>query len=377
MKAAILLPCLLTGGTEIATLETAITLRALGFKVEVVVYFQEVDEAMLESFIRNGIVVRRLDVRRAPWAFAVLGWRLLRALGLRRYSVIWVQYMTPTLLPLLLARLQTGLLIAAVHVAAGHYSPSGLRRLRWLARWWCDRFFCVSYTTARGIFGSLDTVSPWSGRVAVLQNALDMTEVEAAPVRDWRGELGLPTTAGIGGYVGRLAHNKGVDILIRAAAFLHPSNPELHWVIVGDGGDRAALESLANELGVDSVIHFVGALSRSGVFSAFKGFEVAVVPSREEGFGLCALEAMACGIPLVASRVDALAEVVLDGSTGMLFQPESPVDLASIVLRVLADSTLQAKLSQAGRAHVLHHYDRAAYQLKLKDLLVGVASEVA
>ena len=346
MKAAILLPCLLTGGTEIATLETAITLRALGFKVEVLVYFQEVDDALLESFTRNGIVVRCLDVRRAPWAPAVLGWRLLRALGLRRYSVIWVQYMTPTLLPLLVARLHTGRLIAAVHVAAGHYSPSGLRRLRWLARWWCDRFVCVSHTTARGIFGSLDTVSPWSGRVAVLPNALDMTEVEAAPIRDWRGELGLPTTAGIGGYVGRLAHNKGVDILIRAAALLHPSNPHFHWIIVGNGGDRAELESLASELGVDSVMHFVGAVTRSEVFAAFKGFEVAVVPSREEGFGLSALEAMACGIPVACSNLSSMPEIA--GEAGVLFDPHNEDAISDALRTLLCDTTMRKTCIERG-----------------------------
>ena len=375
----ILIPCLCKGGTELATLETAMAMKANGFHVEIQVYFDEIDSYIVDAFSNYGIKITRLDLPRKSGVFEGINFALkqLECLGRRRYKFIWVQYMTPTLLPLLLARLYTGRLIAAVHVAPGHHSPSGLRRLRWLARWWCDRFVCVSHTTARGIFGSMDPASPWSGRVAVLPNALDMNEVEAALVRDWRGELSLPTTAKIGGYVGRLAHNKGVDILIWAAALLHPANPELHWVIVGDGADRGELEALASELGVASVMHFVGALTRSEVLAAFKGFEIAVVPSREEGFGLSALEAMACGIPLVASRVDALAEVVLDGSTGMLFQPESPADLASVVSRVLADSMLQVKLSKAGRAHVRHHYDREAYQMKLKHLLAEVGSGVA
>jgi glycosyltransferase involved in cell wall biosynthesis len=277
--------------------------------------------------------------------------------------------MTPTLLPLLVARFHTGRLIAAVHVAAAHYSPSGLRRLRWLARWWCDRFVCVSHTTARGIFGSLNAESPGSGRVAVLPNALDMTEVEAAPVRDWRGELGLPLTARIAGYVGRLAQNKGVDVLIRAAALLHPANPELHWVIVGDGVDRRELKALVNELGVVSVIHFVGAVTRSEVFAAFKGFEVAVVPSREEGFGLSALEAMACGIPLVASRVDALREVVLEGVTGLLFEAEDGADLANKAMILFADTTIYQNLKNSAISHVLNNYDKHVRIAEMKKLV--------
>jgi hypothetical protein len=123
--------------------------------VEVIVYFDEVDAAMLQSFQGAGVGVHLLGVQRgAGWLGRLqlagrLAWRLAR----RRYRLIWVQYMTPTLLPLVLARLFTRRLIACVHVAASHYSANGLRRMRWLARHWCSRFVCVSDTVATGIFG--------------------------------------------------------------------------------------------------------------------------------------------------------------------------------------------------------------------------------
>jgi glycosyltransferase involved in cell wall biosynthesis len=374
-RAILLIPCLLTGGTEVATLVTACALRELGYSVEIVVYFDEVDPAMLATFAVDGIVVRRLDLPRGAGlpSSLRLAWRLVRTFSGRR-DLIWLQYMTPTLAPLLVARLFTQRLIACTHVAAGHYRSRDQRRLRWLARWWCDRFICVSQTSARGIFGAFDASPPWENRVAVLPNALDMGQVNSTQALDWRLYLGLPAAARIGGYVGRLAHNKGVDILIRAAATLRQDHPDLHWVIVGDGADRGPLETLASELGVSSVTHFVGVVTRPQALAAFKGFDVAVVPSREEGFGLSALEAMACSVPLVASRVDALVEVVVDGITGVLFEPGSAEDLVVVLSRVLSDASLRANLSLAGPEHARRHYDRPVYQQKLRELLAGFAS---
>ena len=370
MKASLLIPCLLTGGTEVATLTTANALRYMGYTVEVLVYFDEVDSAMLDQFSDVGISVRRLGLTRGGGLVGVARLALQIACALRgRPDVVWLQYMTPTLAPLLVARLFTRRLIACSHVAAGHYHSRDKRRLRWLARWWCDRFVCVSQTTARGIFGPLEPSSPWADRVAVLPNALDMGQVDAAQARDWQRELGLPATTRIGGYVGRLAHNKGVDILIRAATVLRPDHPDLHWVIVGDGADRGSLQALASELGVATVIHFVGAVTRPGALAAFKGFDVAVVPSREEGFGLSALEAMACRVPLVASRVDALAEVVVDGVTGVLFDPGSPEDLAEKLDVVLSDETLCDGLNQAARDYVRGIYDSPLFRFNLVKVL--------
>ena len=370
MRAVILIPCLLTGGTEVATLTTASALRDIGYTVEVFVYFDEVDSAMLEHFAAAGIAVRSLGLTRGGGLVGVgrLAGQIGRALR-GRPDVVWLQYMTPTLAPLLVARFFTQRLVACSHVAAGHYLSRDKRRLRWLARWWCDRFVCVSQTSARGIFGPLDASSPWSDRVAILPNALDMGQVDAAQAHDWRRNLGLPASAKIGGYVGRLAYNKGVDILIRAAATLRLDHPDLHWVIVGDGADRGPLEALATELGVATVMHFVGAVKRPGALAAFKGFDVAVVPSREEGFGLSALEAMACGVPLVASRVDALPEVVNDGETGILVAPEDSTALATALRNVLSDSMLASRLGNNGLSHVATHYGYESYLTRLPGVL--------
>ena len=375
-RASILLPCLLTGGTEVATLETALALSADGYKVEVIVYFNEIDPTMLNTFQAAGLAVHLLGVQRggglrSHWRLAMAMWGVLQR---KRFDVIWVQYMTPTLLPLALARLLTPNLVAAVHVASSHYSPSGLNRIRWLARHWCKRFVCVSRTVADGIFGGPESDLRQAGRVVVIPNALDMGIMQAATVMDWRAQTGWPRDAVVIGFAGRLAHIKGVDVLLASVADMHTKGLPIRLVIVGDGLERDDLESRARQLGISHITHFAGRLPRDTIFNAIKGFDIAAMPSRGglEGFGLSALEAMAAGVPVVASRVDALQEVVQDGITGLLCQVDDPQSLADALAKLVADKALRQRMGAVGIAHATQHYDTPTYQARVSNLLIGL-----
>ena len=371
---ALLLPCLLTGGTEVATLETAQAFQLLGYRAEIVVYFDEIDAAMLEAFNASGFVVHRLGVKRgagmrSQWQLAT---GILGVLLRKRYSIIWLQYMTPTLLPLALSRLFTHNLIAVVHVASSHYSSSGLHRLRWLARYWCERFVCVSRTVATGIFGPEGAPDRATGRVVVIPNALDMSVMKAAAARNWRAETGWPEDVVVIGFAGRLAHIKGADMLIHAVARLHRQRLPVRLVVVGEGAEEERLRALTKKLGIHSITLFAGRVPRTEIYGAIKGFDVAAVPSREEGFGLSALEAMAAGVPVVATRVDALEEVVLDGVTGQLCQVDNHERLAAALARLVGDPLLRQRMGAQGVEHVASMYDTPAYRAKLADLLMGL-----
>ena len=374
----LLLPCLLVGGTEVATLETASAFQALGYSVDVVVYFDEVDPTMLATFREKGLQVHLLGVPRGKGllSFWQLALRLQQVLRRGRFDLVWVQYMTPTLLPLAVSRLFTQRLVAAVHVAASHYSPAGLGRMRWLARHWCARFVCVSRTVANGIFGSAGDAERFARRVVVIPNALDMTAMRAAAVRDWRAEAGWPRDGVVLGFAGRLAHIKGADVLLHAVARLHGQGLPVRLVIVGGGPEQASLAALATELGIGAITHFAGRLPRTAIYGAIKGFDIAAVPSREEGFGLSALEAMAAGVPVVASRVDALNEVVLDGVTGLLFPADDPASLAEALARLVGDAALRQRMGAAGVAHVESSYDAPAFRAHLAGLLAGLGLPV-
>ena len=161
---------------------------------------------------------------------------------------------------------------------------------------------------------------------------------------------GTPTERFAIGAVGRLVPEKGFDVLIRALAGL----PEADLVLMGDGPERAGLEGLGRELGLQDRMTFTGWVEPPWV--ARQRCDVLVMPSRVEGFGLVAVEALLAGIPVVASRVGGLTEVVEDGVTGLLVPSDDPEALASALRELEGDSVLRAELAERGRADVRRRF---------------------
>jgi len=155
--------------------------------------------------------------------------------------------------------------------------------------------------------------------------------------------------------VARFAPQKAHDVLLRALG--QATDPRLRLLLVGDdpfGGGRDAAESLARELGISSRVVFAG-IRRDvpDLLAASEGF---VLASRWEGLGLVFLEAMAAGLPVVATRVSAVPEVVLDGETGLLVPPDDPAALGRALSRLAADPELRASLGAAGAARVRERF---------------------
>ena len=134
-------------------------------------------------------------------------------------------------------------------------------------------------------------------------------------------------------FAGKLANFKGVDILLRAAKLYENEQPDSLTLIVGDGDERAKLHALAAELDLKKV-RFLGNVSQSDLRHIYNIADVNLVPSRREPFGLVAIEAMACGTPVIASNQGGLPDFVND-SVGGLVTPEDPEALASKILEVL------------------------------------------
>jgi glycosyltransferase involved in cell wall biosynthesis len=140
-----------------------------------------------------------------------------------------------------------------------------------------------------------------------------------------------------------LVPRKGVDVLLEALARLEPA-PRL-W-IAGDGPERGALEALAKQLGLAERVHFLGRCDDTGDLLA--ACDVFVMPSRLEGLGVAALEAMAAGRPVVASRVGGLAGLVVHERTGLLVPSDDVASLADALRRVLDDAALRTALGAEG-----------------------------
>jgi glycosyltransferase involved in cell wall biosynthesis len=192
-----------------------------------------------------------------------------------------------------------------------------------------------------------------SERIAVIPYGLDSQEFHAGLVPGrLKSGLGIPD-APLVGFVGRLVRPKGVDTLLRAFVEVERREPRAQLVIVGDGPWRQRLVHLGRDLGL-STVHFLG--WREDVVSIMADLDVLVMPSRWEGFGLVALEAMSLGKPVIATRVSALPEVIAEGVTGLLVPAEDPSSLAREILKLLRDPILATRMGQAGSQRVRREF---------------------
>lgn len=164
---------------------------------------------------------------------------------------------------------------------------------------------------------------------------------------------------------GRVERMKGQDVLIEALPAIRRAVPSAHVRLVGaDGGASAAVAQRSRELGVESAVSFEGAVAREELPAVYASAAVCVVPSRFEAFGYTCAEAMACGRPVVASRVGGLAEIVEHEREGLLVAPEDPVALAAAVIRLLGDPALGRRLGAAARAGVLERFGAPAVAVR-------------
>jgi glycosyltransferase involved in cell wall biosynthesis len=155
-----------------------------------------------------------------------------------------------------------------------------------------------------------------------------------------------PTSAKFVLFVGRLVRQKGADLLLRAFCTLGPKARRWRLVLVGEGPERLPLEALASALGLSARVDFVGWQNGARLADLYRSAVVAAMPSRYEPFGMVALEAMACGCPVVASRVGGLKEVVADGESGYLVAPGDEADLSRRLEQVGSDDRLRSHLRE-------------------------------
>lgn len=174
-----------------------------------------------------------------------------------------------------------------------------------------------------------------------------------------RRELGLPAAAVVVGAVGRLVYQKAPEDWVAALAALR--RPDVTGVWIGDGERAARVRAAAARLGARVVL----AGDRADAPELVPAFDVFVQPSRYEGLPLAVVEAMSAGVPVVATAVNAIGDVVVPGVTGLLVPPARPDLLASAVSRLLADPELAAGLATAARQRVLGAHTAAALAAEL------------
>jgi glycosyltransferase involved in cell wall biosynthesis len=210
--------------------------------------------------------------------------------------------------------------------------------------------------------GAFDRIVPISESVAARLReggvAVDRTIPPGVPVREPRPPLAGPPTIA---FAGRLAREKGVDILLRALPSVLARVPDARLIVAGDGPERGRLGRLAGELGIESRTRFLGHVPADPLGRALGSAWVQAVPSLwDEPFGLVAPEAMMRGTAVVASRSGGPGESVVDGETGLLVPEGDPDALASALARVLASRETAEVMGAAGRRRALVEFRESA-----------------
>ncbi len=171
-------------------------------------------------------------------------------------------------------------------------------------------------------------------------------------------------------FVGRLAGVKGVPVLLEALEGLVDTHPDLHLTLIGDGPDRSALEARAAGLPV----RFLGYRSQAEVAQALQEADIFVLPSFAEGVPVVLMEAMAAEVPVIATQIAGIPELVREGETGCLVPPGDVAALRAAIARMLTDSAERRAMGNLARRQVLDAFDVANEAAWLSELIEGYAS---
>lgn len=355
------------GGYETLAHLLARQLRAL--EVDCLVVTKRLRAEWPPYELHEGVPIRRLFAARArgldgPSYVAGLA-RYLVGEG-RALDVVHVhQIGWGLVVATLLGRLTGVPVVAHPHSGAGAtvraVRASGRSRL---LRWALTR---VDGAIALGdeMAGQLRSLGVAPERIHLIGNAVDTERFRPAAER-----AATPSVL----YVGRLSPEKGVDVLLRAWALVLQAHPTAHLRLVGDGPERGALEALAARLGLAEGVSFAGAV-RQGLVDEYQRATIFVLPSHREGVSIALLEAMACGLPVVATAVGGTPEVVHEGVQGLLVPPGDPAALAGALRRCLAAPQLAAELGRAGRERVVGAYAAPLMAQQVRQLYGRIGAE--
>lgn len=222
----------------------------------------------------------------------------------------------------------------------------------WLTRWRYGRLVVRVIAISEGVRRSMLSGGVPQDRIVLIHSSVNCDHfhpgISGEPVRR---ALGIGPGDPVVGVVGQLITRKGHDVLLRA-------RPDCQVIFCGDGPQAPALRELAASLGMASQVHFLG--FRDDVRPILAAMDVLAMPSRLEGLGVAALEAMAMGLPIVASNVGGLAECVVDGETGRLIPIEDAASLARALREIMDDPHLRRRMGEAGRRRAEQVFGRTA-----------------
>jgi glycosyltransferase involved in cell wall biosynthesis len=189
----------------------------------------------------------------------------------------------------------------------------------------------------------------WHAPLEIVYNGIDLKQINGidSDILGTRLKLGIPDGNKIVGHVANLRREKKQEDLLKAARDVLKVFPDVTFIIVGRGPLEYKLKKIARDLGIQDKVLFTGFVQ--DVYEVMQSFDIFVMSSRHEGFGISLLEGMALGKPAVITRVGGMTEVVEDNVSGLLAKPRDPADLAQKILTLLTNDTLRITMGRAAR----------------------------
>lgn len=248
--------------------------------------------------------------------------------------------------------------------AQGLHSPDSfsINGIEWWATYEADRVIVCSQSMKNEICSHFNLPLD---KVDVIPNAIDQTKYQTSVDRgSVRQRYGVGYGEKLILCVGRLVPQKGIEYFIRAIPSIAKRYPEAKFIIVGEGWSRDILEAEAQSSGHAKKIRFTGFASDQEVINLMTSADVLVVPSVYEPFGIVALEGMATGVPVVASKVGGLSEVIEHDRTGLFVYPRSPESIAWGIDQVLSDPDHAKWLTENAKEKLHKAYSWEAVAMK-------------
>ncbi len=326
------------GGAERHVVDLALTLHQKGYEVTVAC---SVSGSLARSLEEAGVPVRPLLDRKVKRRVSLGYTRELRRLVREARFDLVHAHVYASAAAAALASLGTGVPLVLTEHTEALWQGRGARSVSRYVYWRARRVITVSSAIRRRLI-ERDGVHP--SLITVVPNAV--TTAARTPASPPELPAGL-REGPLVGVVARLQPEKGLVHFLKAAARVAPSVPEACFVVVGDGPLRGELGALTERLGLRERVHFLGFRPDAREIAAL--MEVLVVPSLTEGAPLVVLEAMAAGVPVVASAVGGIPHQIQHETEGLLVPPGDPDALGDALLGLLRDPAYTRSLGEAGR----------------------------
>jgi glycosyltransferase involved in cell wall biosynthesis len=353
------------GGAERQVVELAVALLRKGYGITVACSVAgELADALERADVPVRPLLKRLVKRRLSLAYA---WRLRQLLKRENFDLVHA-HIYASIAAAAIATLGMDVpLVITEHTEASWQR----RRARWVSRWIysrVERIIAVSTSIRRRLI-ERDDVHP--DLITIVPNAMTST---SEPLAD----ASLPTELRkrpLVGVVARLQPEKGVEYFLRAAARVAAKFPEAHFVVAGDGPLRQELVALSEDLGLRERVHFLG--FRSDASKLMESLDGLVVPSLTEGSPLVTLEAMAAGVPVVASAVGGIPDQIRHDREGLLVPPGDAAAISDALLTLLRDPARASRLGEAARRRAASRFSHDTMVRRIEDVYRDVLGRPA